>query len=101
MKNCIMSFLILFILVPVLMAAEVPKTFDELDDDQDGYISKSEAKEQTELSKAWKGADKDSDERLDIAEFSAYYGKERFTPPEGMEEPEIGAAPFDPVAEID
>jgi len=68
-------------------------TFDQLDDDVNGYISQSEASHRPDLKKNWKEIDTNADDKLDISEFSAFEAKERFTPPEDMEEPEIGAAP--------
>jgi len=99
MKKIITYIVSWIIFVPVLSAGELPMTFDELDENQDGYITKSEVSEQAELSKSWSKVDKDSDKKIDITEYSAYQGKERFIPPEDMEEPEIGAAPFNPIAE--
>jgi len=68
-------------------------TFDQLDDDVDGYLSQGEAGDRPDLKKNWKSIDTNADDKLDISEFSAFEAKERFTPPEDMEEPEIGAAP--------
>lgn len=74
--------------------ADEPKlTFEALDGDGDGYISQTEAQAQKELSEHWKQADQNKDNKLDISEFSAFEGRERFTPPENMEEEGIGAAP--------
>lgn len=74
-------------------AMEKEITFDQLDDDVNGYLSKSEANDRPDLKKNWKSIDTNADDKLDISEFSAFEAKERFTPPEDMEEPEIGAAP--------
>jgi hypothetical protein len=73
---------------------EAAVTFDQIDTDGDGYISKEEAKVSRDITKNWKKADKDQDGHVDISEFSAFESQERFTPPSDMEEPEPGAAPF-------
>jgi len=73
--------------------AETKVTFDQFDEDGDGYITKSEAADSSNMTKNWKQADKDSDNKLDVSEFSAFEGKERFVPADDMEEPEPGAAP--------
>ena len=96
MKIKLIAIVTLFTASSFLIAAEVPKTFDELDTDHDGYISKSEAQNTKDLSKDWAKADKDKNDKLDVSEFSAFESKGRFVPPEESEEPEIGAAPFEP-----
>ncbi|MDH5258378.1 MAG: hypothetical protein OEX07_10225 [Gammaproteobacteria bacterium] len=73
-------------------AGEV-KTFDDIDSDGDGYISKKEANDIDHVKSNWTAADKDNDGKLDVSEFSAFEGKDKFQPPETMEEPEPGAAP--------
>lgn len=47
-------------------------SFSELDTDQDGVISRSEAAEQPQLVDSWDQADHDSDGTLDRTEFSAF-----------------------------
>ena len=71
-------------------------TFDELDTNHDGYISKTEAKVRKDLVKGWKTADQDKDNKLDVSEFSAFEAKGRYSI-EGPEisEPEPGAAPLE------
>ncbi len=49
-------------------------SFSELDTNQDGVISRSEAAEQPKLVDSWDQADNDSDGKLDRAEFSAFEG---------------------------
>ena len=85
--------LITLTFITVSVAKEKQITFDQLDDDVNGYISPSEASARPDLKKNWKSIDTNADDKLDISEFSAFEAKERFTPPEDMEEPEIGAAP--------
>ena len=75
-------------------AADYPLTFESLDTDGNGYISQSEANARSDLSENWKDIDKNSDKQLDIAEFDAFVGRGRLTPPEESEEPEPGAAPY-------
>jgi len=73
--------------------AAAPATFDEIDADGNGFISKAEVKNRKELRDNWKKADKDKDNQLDVSEFSAFEGREMFQPAEDAEEPEPGAAP--------
>lgn len=92
-KLCIISSLGMVLLAPLAYAANEAATFDQLDGDSNGYLSKSEAGNRADLKKNWKSIDKDGDNQLDITEFSAFESIGRFSPPEDMEEPEIGAAP--------
>jgi len=78
----------------ILWAAEQPMTFEALDTDGDGYISNKEAGAREDLTKGWQAIDKNTDNKLDITEFSAFESEGRFTPPEESEEPGIGAAPY-------
>jgi Ca2+-binding EF-hand superfamily protein len=97
------AILLALFLAGVALAAEQEEeqpastlTFDELDTNHDGYISKTEASVRKDLTKGWKTADKDKDGKLDVSEFSAFEAKERYTI-EGPEisEPEPGAAPLE------
>lgn len=72
-------------------AVEKPITFDQLDADGNGYISKEEAAERADLNAKWATADKNADGKVDISEFSAF--EVRMVPADDMESPEIGAAP--------
>jgi len=74
------------------VVAEKVQNFDDVDEDGDGYITKNEAKDLTEIKKNWTKADTDKDGKIDVAEFSAFEGREMFQPAE-VEEPEPGAAP--------
>ena len=76
------------------VAADYPSTFESLDTDGNGYISDSEANARKDLSENWKDIDKNTDNQLDITEFSAFESEGRFTPPEESEEPGLGAAPY-------
>jgi len=71
----------------------MPKTFEALDTNGDGYISNTEAG-RTDLKESWQASDKNTDNRLDTTEFSAFEGKSRYTAPEESEEPGPGAAPY-------
>jgi hypothetical protein len=64
-------------------AEDSPATFEALDADGDGYISNKEAAAREDLEERWIIIDKNSDNQLDITEFSAFES----------EEPGIGAAP--------
>jgi hypothetical protein len=70
-------------------------TFQQLDQDDDGYVSIREATGQNELLKQWTQVDKNTDGQLEAAEFSAFElaPAPGFTPPDESDEPEVGAAP--------
>ena len=46
--------------------------FEEMDRDQDGYISREEAREHERLHDAWDAADTDRDGKVNESEFSAF-----------------------------
>jgi len=73
-------------------SADFPMTFEAGDTDGDGYISNKEASAREDLTKRWQAIDKNTDNKLDITEFSAFESEGRFTPPEESEEPGLGAA---------
>ena len=75
-------------------AEEYVQTFEEIDVDGDGYISAKEAEVRTDLSENLQASDTNKDGKLNSAEFSAFEGKGRFTPPEESEIAEPGAAPY-------
>ena len=75
-------------------AEEYAQTFEQIDVDGDGYISVEEARVREGLSDKLLIIDTDADGKLNSAEFSAFEGKGRFTPPEESEIPEPGAAPY-------
>lgn len=81
--------------VVTVVSAEEVKTFEDLDINSDGYISKDEAMAQKSIERNWTKVDKDKNGRLDISEFSAFEAKGRFEPPEDSEIAEPGAAPMD------
>jgi len=84
--------LVLAFLYSVNILAEELQTFDDVDEDGDGYITKKEAKDLTEIQTNWMKADTDKDGKIDVSEFSAFEGREMFQPAD-VEEPEPGAAP--------
>ena len=89
--------LLLFVLLFFFSSSALPVfpiTFDHLDADSDGYISLSEAKPRPDIMGSWKSIDKDKDGLMDIMEYAAYEGKDRFQPPEEIGMPELGAAQF-------
>lgn len=68
--------------------------FEELDTDANGYISKVEASTNQGIAAHFKQIDSNTDGKITISEFASYMGKGRMTPPEEMETPEPGAAPY-------
>jgi len=77
-----------------LQAADAILTFEEMDRDANGYISLDEAKATSDIANNFKQIDSDDDGNINITEFQEYMGKDRVTPPEEMETPEPGAAPY-------
>ena len=69
-------------------------TFEEMDRDANGYISAQEAKASSDINKNFKAIDSNGDGKINITEFQDHMGKGRMTPPEEMETPEPGAAPY-------
>jgi len=58
-------------LVPTVYAGESTASFQSLDADGNGAISKEEAAHNAALSSAWGAADANQDGQLDMTEFSA------------------------------
>jgi len=77
-----------------IQAKDAVLTFEELDDDSNGYISASEAKASKNLTKNFKQADTDKDSKISITEYQYFMGKDLLTPPEDTETEELGAAPY-------
>lgn len=98
MKNkagLIILFASLFICANSFSGTSIPITFEELDTDANNFISKDEGKVRTDITKNWKSIDKDDNGKLDVTEYSAYEGKDRFSPPEESSVSELGAAPIE------
>ena len=76
------------------LSANLPTTFEEIDLDADGFISLTESKVRSDINKGWLAIDKDRDGALSLSEFTAYEGKDRFSPPDDMSTSELGAAEF-------
>ena len=83
---------VLFIFFCSNVIAEEVRNFDDVDEDGDGYITKKEARDLTEMKTNWMKADVDQDGKIDVSEFSAFEGRNMFAPVD-VEEPEPGAAP--------
>jgi Ca2+-binding EF-hand superfamily protein len=79
---------------PAAGAEEYAQTFEQIDADGDGYISVEEARVREGLSENLLVIDENADGKLNSAEFSAFEGKGRLTPPEESEISEPGAAPY-------
>ena len=69
-------------------------TFEDIDINADGYISKQEAQAYKDMSTNWTKVDADKDGRADADEFSRFEAIGRFSPPDDAEISEPGAAPF-------
>ena len=79
-----------------LSAEEMPgqASFQQLDQDNDGYVSIIEATGQNELLRQWSAVDTDTDGKLEMTEFSAFEEEPvSFVPTVDSDNPEIGAAP--------
>lgn len=74
--------------------AENTMVYEDLDTNADGYLSSSEARANMDIAGKFKQIDKNADGKINIEEFQAYMGKHRQSPPEEMEIPEPGAAPY-------
>lgn len=96
MKTLYISTLGLYLILAALasFAATPPPTFEQLDINSDGYISKDEAKTYKEMSKRWAKVDANKDGRVNIDEFIKFESAGRFEPPQDAETPELGAAPM-------
>ena len=77
-----------------LLAADALMTFEDMDKDANGYISTGEASASQEIANNFKEIDTNADGHINITEYQAYMGHGRMSPPEEMETPEPGAAPY-------
>lgn len=93
------SMLFSLLMMPLLaMAADTlpdSATFEDVDMDNSGDISKAEALRRSDLAKYWKDIDSNQDDKINVEEFTAYESRGRFMPPEDSQAPELGAAPMD------
>ena len=62
----------LIVLAAVAAQAETAKTFQSLDTDANGYLSQQEAGSNPDIMNRWSDLDKNQDQKLDSAEFSAF-----------------------------
>lgn len=96
MKNLFISSigfcLALGIMTAVISAPVL--TFEEIDVNADGYISKEEAMAYKDMNTNWTKVDANKDGHADIDEFSRFESIGRFSPPDDSEVSEPGAAPF-------
>lgn len=96
MKNLIISStglcLALGLMTAVISAPVL--TFEDIDVNADGYISKQEAVAYKEMNTHWTKVDTNKDGHADIDEFSQFESTGRFQPPDDSEIAEPGAAPF-------
>jgi len=79
-----------------LSAEEMPgqASFQQLDQDSDGYVSIVEATGQNELLRQWSAVDTDTDGRLEMTEFSAFEEEPAtYVPAVNPDDADIGAAP--------
>jgi len=77
-----------------LQAGDAILTFEEMDRDSNGSISVDEAKATNDIANNFEQIDANGNGSINITEFQKYMGKGRNTPPEEMETPEPGAAPY-------
>ena len=94
--KAILSLAAVAVMLPLgLLADETqrPVTFQQLDMDNDGYVSIIEATGHTNLLRKWSDVDTDTDGRLEATEFSAFEIEPTYVPPVDPDEAEIGAAP--------
>jgi len=98
MNSKILSLILsLFSLLLVASCSQTKQgmmTFEEMDTDANGYISPAEAKVGQSIGGKFNQVDTNKDGKINIEEYQAYMGKHRMTPPEEMETPEPGAAPY-------
>jgi len=75
-------------------ASDALLSFEEMDRDSNGYISLNESTANEDMANIFSQVDSNGDGKINITEFQAYMGKDRVSPPEEMETPEPGAAPY-------
>ena len=77
-----------------ILANDAMLSFEEMDNNANGYISLNEAKANEDIAEYFNQVDTNGDGSINITEFQSYMGKDRVSPPEEMETPELGAAPY-------
>ena len=77
-----------------IQADDALLSFEEMDRDTNGYISLNESSANEDMANIFSEIDTNGDGKINITEFQSYMGKGRVSPPEEMETPEPGAAPY-------
>ncbi|UCE88991.1 MAG: EF-hand domain-containing protein [Pseudomonadota bacterium] len=73
MRKTLLTMLLVFGVSAIsVMAGEAGKAFSDLDQDGDGYISRSEATARSDLREHWATVDANKDGQLTESEFSAF-----------------------------
>lgn len=95
-RNYGMLLAFLIIPLPLMASSELPESasFEQIDRDNSGSISKAEALRRSDLARYWDDIDTDKDGAINLKEFTAYESEGRYMPPEDSQEPELGAAPM-------
>ncbi|MBN4079538.1 hypothetical protein JYT26_02745 [Beggiatoa alba] len=83
-----------FALGTMTAVASEALTFEDIDINGDGFISKTEAMAYQDMSNNWTSVDTNRDGRADISEFSRFEAAESYAPMHDPDEPEPGAAPL-------
>lgn len=77
-----------------IQANDALLSFEEMDRNSNGYISLNESSGNEDIAENFSQVDTNGDGKVNITEFQFYMGKDRVSPPEEMETPELGAAPY-------
>ncbi|MBL1274801.1 MAG: hypothetical protein COB30_001815 [Ectothiorhodospiraceae bacterium] len=75
------------------VAGQAP-SFEDIDINGDGYISKAESMISRDMNKNWAELDTNHDGRASVSEFSRFESAENYSPTHDADEPEPGAAPM-------
>jgi len=93
-KRLILTLISCLFISTAIQANDALLSFEEMDHDSNGYISVYESRVSEDITKNFNRIDSNSDKQINITEFQSYMGKGRVSPPEEMETPEPGAAPY-------
>lgn len=93
-KALILTLAPCLFLSATIQAGDAILTFEEMDRDSSGYISSNEARSSKDIANKFKQVDSNGDGKINITELQAYRGKDLMMPPEDLETPEPGAAPY-------